>query len=119
MPRKQEALKVPVRKDGHSVLHSTDYARGASSRMEAERVGADYYMAVVQPFEAKLSVRDYSAGDHYVSLMSDAGHFFPMFLTDYFKLAACATVIDGWLPTLTYEICKKGARQYGIRPVKA
>ena len=125
----KKPLLVPVPLTG-GIMHDTDYARGAESIEHAAHIdnecfdktghmrwGADYVMAEVEPFEAELRVVEAGYKGAFVWLMDTEGDRYPMFLTDYVKLASKATVYAGWIRPRTYEPCKKGARAYGIRPV--
>lgn len=121
---------VPVRLTG-GIMHDTDYARGAESVEHAAHIdndrfdnsghmrwGADYVMAEVAPFKATLRVYRVGHKNGYVELVDTEGRSYPMFLTDYVALMASASVTDGLIDERLYETCKKGARYYGIRPVK-
>jgi hypothetical protein len=133
----KKPLLVPVILTG-GIMHDTDYTRGAESREEAERInaelraqglddyghdralkyGATYVMEAVEPFEARLRVVSADFKCSYVNLVDEAGNGYPMFTTDYVALMSTATVTEGLIESRTYETCKKGARAYGIRPVK-
>lgn len=129
---KAKTLLVPVSLARGGVMHDTDYARGAEDIMHAAQIdnecfdktghmrwGADYIMQEVAPFPAVLRVVSADSKGSYVILVDDAGHQYPMFITDYVAMMRMATVGGGWIEMTTYETCKKGARAYGIRPVKS
>lgn len=125
----KKPLLVPVRLTG-GIMHDTDYARGAESIEAAAHIdnecfdktghmrwGADYIMAEVEPFAARLCVTSADPKSKYVNLMDEAGVSYPMFLGDYVALMSTSNVRYGWIESRTYETCKKGSA-YGIRPVK-
>ena len=130
--KKTKKLLVPVRLHGRGgMLHDTDYARGAESVVDAAyidaeclaksghmRWGADYYMAEVEPFTARLRVVSADSKGSYVNLVDEHGHHWPMFTSDYVAMMTTANVSDGLIEPATYEACKKGVRAYGIRAVK-
>ena len=126
----RKPLLVPVPLTG-GIMHDTDYARGAESIEAAAHIdndcfdktghmrwGADYVMMEVAPFVAALRLVEAGYKGAFVWLIDTEGNRYPMFLTDYVSLMSHATVIAGWIRARTYEVCKKGARYYGIRPVK-
>lgn len=134
MARARKPLLVPISLHNRGgMLHDTDYARGAESpehaayidaecleRCEHARWGADYYLGEVPAFTARLRTHDrgFSAGG-YVTLVDEDGRQWPMFVADYVAMMTTANVTEGWIEPMKYETCKKGARAYGIRPVKS
>lgn len=126
----KKSLPVPVRLTG-GIMHDTDYARGAESVEHAAHIdnecydknghmrwGADYIMTEVEPFDAALRVVSADSKGSYVNLVDEVGNHYPMFTTDYVAMMSTASVMQGRVEPMTYETCKKGARAYGIRPVK-
>lgn len=131
---RKSTLKVPVSVNHGGILHDTDYARGAESReeaaainaeMEAERGhhrwGAEYVMETVEPFTEPLRLVDmyHHKSAAYATFETPDGRQYPMFLTDLAVILCHGDMKDGWLEPATYEVCKRGARSYGIRKVKA
>jgi hypothetical protein len=73
-------------------------------------------MEPVEPFTARLKVLGVDSKNAYVWLIDLDGLRYPMFTHDLVALLSTANVVDGWIEEVTYEVCKKGARAYGIRP---
>lgn len=126
-------IKVPVSLRNGGILHSTDYARGADSRDEAEAInaqmddehghhrwGAEYVFEEVKPFTTSLRLVDtyHSKSSAYVTFEAPMGEQYPVFMTDLSEILSHANMVDGWLEPATYEVTKRGVRSYGIRKVK-
>lgn len=124
--------KVPVRYKDGSVLHDTDYMRGAPTREDVERdraemqkthgsttYAASYYWDEVKPFCASLQFKGISRSGHSVYSVWTAreGVSYPMLVTDLDNFLQHATLNDGWTEPLKWETVKRGT-VFGIRRAK-
>lgn len=132
MSKTKTALKVPVSLRDGSIMHNTNYARGAKDREEAAQInaeedakhghhrwGAEYVRESVEPFTVALRyVKAYHhRSSAYVEFADPDGKTYPVFLTDLADVFDGAFMTSGWLSVATYETCKRGSA-YGIRRVK-
>jgi hypothetical protein len=120
-------VPVPLSNRGRGLMNNTNCGRGAKDVEDAAHIdnecfdktghmrwGADYIMSEVKPFQASLKVVSIQHPSG-VLLVDRAGVTWPMFLIDYVTMMFGADVRAGWTEPYWFEVCKKGARAYGIK----